>query len=93
MFCTADHVFGRAIWYKLLQCIFEKFEFLKLWNEGNFKISKNHEGDISQKSPEPNMWLLDNHTKSASGQLQNNCVNVAMLILIKSVIIILILRL
>ena len=30
---------------------------------GNFKISENHEGDLSQKSPKPNMQLLVNHTK------------------------------
>ena len=33
---------------------------------GNFKIFKNHEGDLSQKSAEPNMWLLVNHTKTKS---------------------------
>ena len=27
------------------------------------KIFKNHEGDLSQKSPQPNMSLLANHTK------------------------------
>ena len=27
------------------------------------KIFKNHESNISQKLPEPNMWLLVNHTK------------------------------
>ena len=27
------------------------------------KIFKNHEDDLSQKSPEPNEWLLVNHTK------------------------------
>ena len=32
-------------------------------NEGNFKIFKNHQGDLSQKLHEPNMWLLVNHTK------------------------------
>ena len=42
--------------------------FLKIlkmieWKQGNLKISKNHEGDLSAKLPEPNMWLLVNHTK------------------------------
>ena len=32
-------------------------------NESNFKLSKNHEGDLSKKLHEPNMWLLVNHTK------------------------------
>ena len=47
---TSNHMFGRAIWDKLPVCIFENF-------------FKNHEGDLSQKWPEPNMWLLVNHTK------------------------------
>ena len=34
-------MFGRVIWDKL--------------PEGNFEVFKNHEGDLSQKSPEPNM--------------------------------------
>ena len=39
-------------------------EILKLaeWDEGNFKIFK-YEGDLSQKSSKPNMWLLVNHAK------------------------------
>ena len=53
-------MFGRAIWDKLPECIFEKF-ILPRQNEGNFKIFKNHEGYLSPKSPEPNMWLLVNH--------------------------------
>ena len=32
-------------------------------SESNFKIFKNHEGDLSQKLRKPNMWLLVNHTK------------------------------
>ena len=36
--------------------------FLKSF-EKNFKRFKNHDGDLSQKSPEPNMWLLVNQTK------------------------------
>ena len=30
---------------------------------GNFEIFKNHEGDLSPKSPKPKMWLLFNHAK------------------------------
>ena len=54
-------------------------------NVGNFKIFKNHEGDLSQKAFQRNMWLLVNHTKptnvlyhnlgnykSGSGQFQNS---------------------
>ena len=33
-----------------------------MWNKGNFKILKNNNGDLSQKSPKPNMFLLINHT-------------------------------
>ena len=50
-------MFGRAIWDKLPECIFENAGVKR-----NFKIFKNHEGNLSQKSPEPNMWLLVNHT-------------------------------
>ena len=35
-------------------------------DKGNFKIFKNHEGDLSQKLPEPNICLLVNHTKPTS---------------------------
>ena len=48
--CTSIHKFGKEIWGK--------------WPECNFKIFKNHEVDLSQIFPEPNMWLLFNHTKS-----------------------------
>ena len=39
--------------------------FLKILrlSESNFKISKNHKGNLSKKLHEPNMWLLVNHTK------------------------------
>ena len=48
-----------------INCSSAFLKILKLpeWNEGNFKIFKNHEDDLSQKSPEPNTWLLVNHTK------------------------------
>ena len=48
-----------------LNCPSVFFKTLKLpeWNQGNFKIVKNHKGDLSEKSAEPNMWLLFNHTK------------------------------
>ena len=36
---TTNHMFRKAIWDKLPQCIFE----------GNFKDFKNHTGDLSQK--------------------------------------------
>ena len=87
---TSNNMFGRAIWDKLLECIFETF-----WN---CKIFKNHEGALSQKLLKPNMWLLVNHTKPTntvlklisldspqlqnSGQLQNNTVSDIMLITI-----------
>ena len=54
-------MFGRANWNKLPECIFENFEIVQV-KQSNFKIFKNSEGDLSQKSPEPNMRLLVNHT-------------------------------
>ena len=48
---------GRAVWDKLPEFIFENFEIARV------KFFKNHEGDLSQKSPETTMWLLVNHTK------------------------------
>ena len=45
---SSDHMFARAIWDKLPEYIFENFEIARL-NEGNFKLFKNHEGDLSQK--------------------------------------------
>ena len=63
-------MFGMAICNKLLQCIFENFEIA--WkNEGNFKIFKNQEDDLCQKSPEPNMWLIVNHTKATKSLYWN----------------------
>ena len=72
--------------------------FLKILKY-SFKFFKNHDGDLSQKPPERNMWLLvsDNNPKtlyietnvnykSTSGQLQNNSVNGAMLITINRLI-------
>ena len=85
-------MFGRAIWDKLPECIFENAGVKR-----NFKIFKNHEGNLSQKSPEPNMWFTgqSHHTNKhfvlklkyfnsgqlqISGQLQNNSVNGEILI-------------
>ena len=67
--CASKHVFRRAIWDKLPESI---LKILKLpqKNEGNFKIFKNHEGDLSEKSPEPNMRQLVNHTKSTNTVLK-----------------------
>ena len=48
-----------------INCPSEILRILKLleYNEGNFKIFKTREGDLSQILPEPNMCLLVNHTK------------------------------
>ena len=37
--------------------------FLKILKFCKSKILKYHEGDLSQKSPKQNMWLLVNHIK------------------------------
>ena len=42
--------------------VFLKILKLPEWNEDNFKTFKNHEGYLSQRSLERNMWLLVNHT-------------------------------
>ena len=39
-----------------------KFGLVYFWKFRNFKIFKNHEGDLSQKLHEPKMCLLVNHT-------------------------------
>ena len=38
----------------------------------NFKIFKNYEGDLSQKSPEPNMSLLFSHPKQKQFSIETN---------------------
>ena len=47
-------MFEGAIWDKLSKCIFEIYKLAEK-NEGNFKIYKNHEGDLPQKLSEPNL--------------------------------------
>ena len=54
-FSTNNCMFGRMIWDKLPECIFEKFKSLK-----------NHEGDSSPKFPKSNTWLLVNHTRPSN---------------------------
>ena len=54
---SSNHMFGRAIWDKS--------------PEGNFKIFKNYDGDLSQEPPEPDMWLLVNHTKPTNNLYWN----------------------
>ena len=45
---------GRAIWDKLPECIFEKFEIARVkW--GQFQNFRSHEGDLSQKLSETNI--------------------------------------
>ena len=53
------------------ECVFENFWKLSEGNEYNFKIFKVHEGDLFQKLPQQNMWLLVNHTKLANTQYRN----------------------
>ena len=59
---ASNHMFGRANWDKLPECIFENFEIARV-KQGQFPVFQNHEGDLSQKSPETNMLLLVNHAK------------------------------
>ena len=67
-------MFGKAIWDKL--------------PEGNFKIFKNDEVDLSQKFHKSNMWLLVTYTKQRKrgGNYKNNTVNSAVSITINRVI-------
>ena len=51
---------GMAIWDKIPKCIFENFEIARvIFKEGNFKIFKNQEGHLSQKSHEPKHVIID----------------------------------
>ena len=62
---TSNHKFRRAIWDKLLKCIFENFEIAQV-KKCYFKNLEHHEDDLYQTFPETNMWLLVNHTKRTS---------------------------
>ena len=42
---ASNHMFGRNIWDKLPEFIFENVEIARVKNRGNFKIFKNHKGD------------------------------------------------
>ena len=46
----------------MTRVILENFEINEV-KPGQFQKFKNREGDLSKKMPEPNMWLLINHTK------------------------------
>ena len=59
-------MFLKAIWDKLPICIFESFEIARVKREKQFQIFEYHKGDLSQKSPKPNMGLLVNHVKPTS---------------------------
>ena len=56
-------MFGRAIWDKLPERIFENLEIVRV-RRGQFQNFQNREGCLSQNYPEPNIWLLVNHTKN-----------------------------
>ena len=53
-------MFGKAIWNKLPECIFENFETARV-KKGrqfqNFQKSKFQKADLSQELPGPDMWL------------------------------------
>ena len=59
---TSNLMFERVIRDKLSECIFENFHIARL-KRRQFQNFKNSKGDLSQKSSEPNMWLLVNHTE------------------------------
>ena len=48
------HIFSRAIWDKLPQCIFEKFAIAQV-KQGQIKIFKNQDGNLSPKLRKRNM--------------------------------------
>ena len=50
-------MFGRTIWHKLPECIFENFEIARV-KRGQIQNFENPKGWFILKSPEPNMWLL-----------------------------------
>ena len=82
----------KTIWDKLPEYIFQNFKIPQV-KRG---LLLNKKGDLSQKLPEPNLWLLVNHAQptnietkillkpgncsSMSGQLWNNSVSHAILI-------------
>ena len=51
---TSNHMFGRAIWDKLLQYNFEIFKIARV-KRGQFQNFQNHVCDLFQKSPKPNV--------------------------------------
>ena len=50
---TSNHMFRRANWNKLPECIFGNFGIARL-KQGQFQNSQKSRGDSSQKSLEPN---------------------------------------
>ena len=76
-------MFRRAIWDKLPELKKKKKIKFPEQNEGNFKMLKNHNGNLSQKSP---FVLKLISLITVNRELQNNSVNVAMLITINRVI-------
>ena len=60
--CTSNHMFGKMIWGKLPECIYESFEIVRV-ERGQFQNFQKSRGWLIPKSPEPNMWLLVNHTE------------------------------
>ena len=56
---TTNHMSERTIWDILPECIFKNFEIARM-KEGNFKIFKNYESDLSQKSLNEtcDYWLI-----------------------------------
>ena len=50
-------MFGRVIWDKVPECIFENFEITGV-KQGNFKIFTNHEGDLSPNYPKSQYLII-----------------------------------
>ena len=59
---TSNDLFGRAIWDKLPEYIFENFEIPRAI-QGQFRIFENPEGDLFQELPKWSMWFLVNQIK------------------------------
>ena len=56
---TSNHMFGKTIWDKFLDCFFENFEIVKV-KRRQFQNFQNYKGNLSPKSPNQTFdyWLI-----------------------------------